>query len=56
MSAEIVDLHVARAERKGNGAREALIDVPLQPRTADWLLIELWVRGFKVVPIEGGDE
>jgi hypothetical protein len=45
----------------GNGAREAVIDIGVElPSTteadsalwADWLLAELWLRGFKVVPVE----
>ena len=61
-SATIVILPVVRIERnRGNGAREALIDVgELLPNTstedaarwADWLLAEFWARGFKVVPVE----
>lgn len=49
----------------GNGAREALIEVALDlPNTSDedaavwtdWILAELWMRGFKVVPLEPKDE
>lgn len=47
----------------GNGAREALIEIAeTLPTTldrpgaalcwSDWLLAELWARGFKVVPVE----
>lgn len=42
-----------------NGARKALMEIashdtgPCSPdRWADWLLIELWLAGFKVVPTE----
>jgi len=49
----------------GNGAREALIEVALDlPNTSDedarvwtdWLLAELWSRGFWVVPIPDNRE
>lgn len=49
---------------RGNGAREAMIDIGTDlPRTSaedaacwtDWLLAELWVRGFKVVPLDPDD-
>lgn len=42
------------APSAGNGAREALIaigDMQFDCDWADWLLAELYVRGFKVVPI-----
>ena len=62
MSAEIIDLPVARVERsRGNGAREALIEIAMgldntdeQAAAAwsDWLFAELWMCGFKVVPLE----
>lgn len=60
MTAEIIDLPVVRVERnRGNGAREALIDIAVYlPNTsdaekwADWLFAELWARGFKVVPVD----
>ena len=64
MTAEIIDLPVVRVEHnRGNGARAALIDVALvlppdgtalreAEMWADWLLAELWARGFKVVPVE----
>jgi hypothetical protein len=62
MTAEIVDLSSKRlAPFRGNGAREATIDVALglpndtslpdAEMWADWLLAELWARGFKVVPV-----
>lgn len=60
MSAEIIDLKAKR--HPGNGAREALIeivsDLPFavdQRVAAAWaeqVLMELWVRNFKIVPIE----
>ena len=42
----------------GNGAREALteietVDHPGAICWADWLLLELAARGFKIVPMEG---
>lgn len=51
----------------GNGAREALNDIAgTLPSTlkdssdalcwADWILAELWVRGFKIVPLKPKDE
>lgn len=61
MSAEIIDLPVVRIERSiGNGAREALISLALTfnnteqddaERWTDYILAELWARGFKVVPV-----
>lgn len=74
--AEIVDLAARRlaadvvvipglavaTPSRGNGAREAVIDIALHlPADArleeaaawsDWLLSELWSRGFKVMPVE----
>jgi hypothetical protein len=40
----------------GNGAREALLDI-IGPdaKAIDRLLMELWVRGFKVVPLDAAD-
>lgn len=64
MSADVTTLPVVRVERSdGNGAREGLIAIAETlpttlerpgdaERWADWVLIELWSRGFKVVPIE----
>ena len=56
--AEIIPL----PRSKGNGAREALIEMEdwRAPRQAglswaDWVLAELWARGFKVVPLEPSD-
>lgn len=51
---------------KGNGAREALTEVETASNDtashdngslcwADWVLMELWRRGYKVVPLERGD-
>lgn len=60
MSAEII--HIAdkmRALNPGNGIREAMIEIGIrQGRTApeywaDHVLIELWARGFRIVPLEG---
>jgi hypothetical protein len=59
MSAEIIDLKAKRPP--GNGAREALIDLlndlPCEVRRtrAEHFLMELWARGFKVVPLEGNE-
>jgi hypothetical protein len=61
--ADIVDIKAARAERaNGNGAREALVSVmetlpgTLEHRHwAEWTMIELWARGFKIVPLEEGE-
>ena len=44
----------------GNGAREALTEIETADKTptlcwADWLLAELYARGFKVVPVEASD-
>jgi hypothetical protein len=61
MSAEIVNF----PKKDGNGAREALIDATRvlpgrKPSDADflsdWILGELWERGFKVVPLDGTEE
>jgi len=54
MSAEIIQLQVKRNE--GNGAREALIDMGLIPTTAEWILMDLWSRGFKVVRLKSDGE
>jgi hypothetical protein len=61
MSAEIIHF-TAKSERdKGNGAREAMIEHILEcPNVsqsdaeawADFTLADLWLRGFKVVPLE----
>ena len=49
----------------GNGAREAMIEHILEVEGttqedaqawADYTLADLWVRGFKVVPVEQKDE
>lgn len=53
-----------RPAQDGNGAREALIALALTlPSTvdregaaeswADWILVELWMRDFKIVPVDG---
>lgn len=43
----------------GNGAREALIDFCVfagdPAEMADDMLAQLWLRGFKVVPVDPGD-
>lgn len=71
MTAEIVDLAAHRlpgdttvivVPNRGNGAREAAIDIALKlpsettlPESevwADWLLAALWSRGFKVIPVD----
>jgi hypothetical protein len=58
MTAEIV--HLTPLVSHGNGARQALIAIaeslPCTDEMAanswtDWLLAELWDRGFKVVPL-----
>lgn len=61
MSAKIVDLRPAGAVAvKGNGAREALLDIALNfkntndddaSKWCDFILAEMWMRGFKVVEI-----
>lgn len=59
MTAKIINFPVASP---GNGAREALIETALTlpndtgendaAAWADWILGELWMRGFKIVPME----
>jgi hypothetical protein len=59
MSAQIIPLI---ANQSGNGAREALIEMVKQlPQRsdlheaalqADWLLCSLWLKGFKIVPLQ----
>lgn len=57
----VVDFPGGPHKHVGNGAREALTDVAADlPYTdqeaaekwADWVLAELWVRGFKAVPLD----
>lgn len=70
MSADIFIFPVVRIEHDpdspnlGNGARSALIEVALSlPNTdgtgaaswSDWLLAELWTRGFMIVPLDGSE-
>jgi hypothetical protein len=60
MSAEIIDLKAKR--HPDNGAREALIAIvsdrwsTADPRMAqawaEYVMMELWVRNFKIVTIE----
>jgi hypothetical protein len=61
MTAELI----AFPAKSGVRARAALIDATrnLPGRDpsdaeflADWILGELWMRGFKVVPLEDGDD
>lgn len=44
----------------GNGAREMLAeffeDHQLSDVPVDWFLAQLWLRGFKVVPVDWPDE
>ena len=60
MAAEIIDLP---KRNRGNGAREALIAIAESlpttlerpgdaERWADWMLAELWARGFGVGPVD----
>jgi hypothetical protein len=61
MTAEIIDLPRRDIPRNpGNGAREALIELALTfdntgqddaERWTDYILAELWARGFKVMPV-----
>jgi hypothetical protein len=65
MSAEIINLRQI-TRNSGNGAREVLIeivsDLPFMvdhrvaEAWAEQVLMELWIRKFKIVPIESGDE
>jgi hypothetical protein len=61
LSAQIIDLPIKTSRPAGNGAREALIELGIDlpntstedaARWADWMLGEMWMRGFKVVPVE----
>lgn len=61
--AEIVNLADRRPPpNPGNGAREALIELFTEtnvndPATfADDLLAEVWLRGFKIVPLDGTEK
>jgi hypothetical protein len=67
VSAEIITLPVVRIERcEGNGAREALIEIggscpfhvqeDIATNWAEDVLMKLWLRGFKVVPLDSTDE
>jgi hypothetical protein len=59
MSADIIDLNAKR--HPGNGAREALISIVsdrfstegqrFAESWAEYVMMELWTRGFKIVPI-----
>ena len=56
MTAEVIEL---KPRNPGNGTREALMDIvrscngeEIASDWADWILIELAMRGFMVVPIE----
>jgi hypothetical protein len=65
MSAEIIDIKAKSERDKGNGAREALIDlvkdlpfrVPhgVAEAWAEQVLMELWMRGFKIVKLESDE-
>jgi hypothetical protein len=60
MSAEIIQIGDRRDP--GNGAREALIDLAMTlpndtgrndaAAWSDWILMELWDRGYKVVRLD----
>jgi hypothetical protein len=54
-------------DNPGNGARGALIDVAMGlgvgaeadhggEKWADWILMELWMRGYQVVPLPPSGE
>ena len=54
-------VNLADYRNKGNGAREALLkalgSAPFfEEMAADHILASLWMAGFKVVPLEPGDE
>jgi hypothetical protein len=61
VTADIIDLPRRDVARNpGNGAREALIELALTfkntgrddaERWTDYILAELWARGFKAVPV-----
>lgn len=62
---DVIVLPVIRIERdRGADARDALVNLASSlPSTdavaaaswADWVLMETWQRGFKIVPIEDGE-
>lgn len=65
MSADVISLDERRpVPNDGNGAWVALSDIAQSlslPRNdaIEWgeqILIELWARGFKIVPLQDGDE
>lgn len=67
MSAKIIVLPVIRIERsESNGAREALIEIgkncpfhveeEVAIHWADDILMNLWSRGFKAVPLNSTEE
>jgi hypothetical protein len=62
MTADIIDIKSRQKPNLGNGAREALlaiaanhVDAKEVATITDYLLAELWVRGFKVVPLDGSE-
>ena len=63
---EVVTLPVIRIERsEGNGARDALIEIGkdcpfhveegIASNWADDVIMNLWMRGFKITPLEKTD-
>lgn len=64
MTAKVIDFPGGSCRSPGNGAREALIehasDFPNTTkedaeRWADFMLANLWAKGFKVVPLDGNE-
>jgi hypothetical protein len=56
VSAEIVDISgYLPVLNEGNGARAALIDSGLTAQQAELVMMELWARGFKIIPLSGDE-
>lgn len=54
--AEIIDFESFRPPpHPGNGAREALLAILQHEQATDRLLGDLWLAGFKIVPLEPTD-
>ena len=57
MSADVIQLNEHREPpNPGNGAREAMIRMGYPDWSVDFFLANLWLAGFKVVPLDGGED